>query len=230
MAFTANVGGLVSSQGYGWVSASVTAVLDFLLMPVPPVAGIGSLRIQAGGSANMPSTAPVMQLDIGADGSVEATASTSGTTVTSLIVNVPATGLVVRVQWQAGLALLVQDNQGMGASLQVQYFPGQPAVGSFSTVGASSVLAVNQGMNTVTLSMGGGGHAPLVMAFGFQPVVVPLLPTVTQLVSLDSVFAIGSITLSLPVLPSGAALYAQGLVADTWGTLRSTNSVRALWP
>ncbi|HZN37758.1 MAG TPA: hypothetical protein VFD82_03085 [Planctomycetota bacterium] len=38
----------------------------------------------------------------------------------------------------------------------------------------------------------------------------------------------GSITVPLPPLPPGT-LYAQGLVLDSGGTLRGTNSVRFLW-
>ena len=36
--------------------------------------------------------------------------------------------------------------------------------------------------------------------------------------------------LALPPLPPGTALYCQGLVVDPFGVLRSTGSVRALWP
>ena len=58
---------------------------------------------------------------------------------------------------------------------------------------------------------------------------MPLLPNVTQLVTLDYVFATNTMTMNLPALPSGTALYCQGLAATASG-LFSTNSVRALWP
>jgi len=69
------------------------------------------------------------------------------------------------------------------------------------------------------------------MAFGGTAVSVPLWPYVTVLVSPDVLIGIGaggSITVPLPPLPPGT-LYAQGLVLDSGGTLRGTNSVRFLW-
>jgi hypothetical protein len=71
---------------------------------------------------------------------------------------------------------------------------------------------------------------PLVLAFGAQPVSIPLLPTVTVLVTLDWLVATGSMTLPAVPLPPGTAIYVQGLVLDATSTLRSSNSLLAYWP
>jgi hypothetical protein len=169
-------------------------------------------------------------VDVGGDGTVEFVADYL---MPYAVVDVPLpVGVTtIRLACVASHGQFVQDNGGTTVTVQGQFFPNEPAIHSFDATGAGTTLRVDHPAgDTVTLSIGGLFQPPVLLAFGFQPVVVPLAPYVTQLVTLDTVFAIGSITLTLPALPSGTALYCQGLVLQPSNVLISSNSVRAIWP
>lgn len=137
---------------------------------------------------------------------------------------------MVRVLYSGIVGALQGGYSNCFASIEVQFFPGQPAVAAFDSTGSVQSITIDHPLgDSVTLSLSALNQGN-VLIFGFQPMVQPITPTITQLVSVDTVFVLTSITLALPPLPPGTALYCQGLVIDPFGVLRSTRSVRALWP
>lgn len=180
--------------------------------------------------------ADYLDLDVGTDGSIEfriaANAPNPGTV--DVPISIPANGALVRVSFRA-LAQIAGAPYSVstGVGIEARFVPGEPAIAVFDATGAGAVVGIDHpiGNNTVTLSIGTQAQTPYLMAIGGLPILVPLLPTVTILVTPDVTLAgLGSITLPLPPFPGGSAIYFQGLVIDTAGTPRSTPSVRALWP
>jgi hypothetical protein len=230
IAFTARAFATASSSlpTFVFVSGSVSTQLDLSLQMPAPVGGrlllTGSYSSFGGAGSGS------IGVDVGGDGTVEFVADYL---MPYAVVDVPLpVGVTtIRLACVASHGQFVQDNGGTTVTVQGQFFPNEPAIHSFDATGAGTTLRVDHPAgDTVTLSIGGLFQPPVLLAFGFQPVVVPLAPYVTQLVTLDTVFAIGSITLTLPALPSGTALYCQGLVLQPSNVLISSNSVRAIWP
>ena len=123
------------------------------------------------------------------------------------------------------------SGHGATAQIEAQFFPGQPAVQLFDVTGAGAGISAQHALdNSVFLATGGPPQLASVLVFGQQPTSVTITPLLTQLVTIDAVVFDSSVTLPLPLLPPGSALYCQGLVVDTGGVLRSTPSIRAVWP
>lgn len=117
------------------------------------------------------------------------------------------------------------------AQMEVQFFPGQPAVEWFDATGAQAGIVWQHAPDdTVTVGVATPGLAGGVIVIGAQPTSASITPWVTQLVTIDAVVFQSSMTVSMPTLPPGSALYCQGLAWDGGGILRSTPSLRALWP
>jgi hypothetical protein len=222
-------GASYSGGGFGVVSASVAATLDVTLA-APQLTG-GRL-VLSGTQTNFGGGSGSIGVDVAGDGTVDyqvpSPQSASGLAVDVLV---PAGVSLIRVTLAASFSVVgAPNNGGIGLSLAAQFFPGQVVVSSFDTTGAGTNLVITRpAANTVTVALPTFLQTPVLLAFGMQPTQVPLTPFVTQLVTLDSVFAVGSMTLTLPTLPPGTELYCQGLVLQ-FGTLRSSNSVRAIWP
>ncbi len=229
LAFTAATTVVAVSQSTSVPSsAGVNAQLDLSLRAPQPLSGRlvvqWSVAGSFGGSARI-------NLDVDADGTVDFAASSFGGSGTlDLPLQIPLAGAVVRVIYTAS-ASASQGSYSTGtASVAVQFFPNQPDIRVFDTTGAGQSIGINHPIgDSVTLSLNTSNQMN-VLCFGFQPMVNPLLPTVTQLISIDAYFVASSVTMTLPPLPPGTALYSQGLVIDWLGNLRSTSSVRALWP
>jgi hypothetical protein len=191
----------------------------------------GSNTVSGGGSSSSR-----IDLDVHADGIIEVTALPSAhLTTLDVPLQIPATGAVIRLIYSPhAIASQGQVVNSVSASRRIEahFFPGEPAIAPFATFNGASTMSVYHGSsNTVSLSIAGTGLTPVLMAFGGTAVSVPLWPFVTVLVSPDVLIGVGaggSITVPLPPLPPGT-LYAQGLVLDSLGTLRGTNSVRFLW-
>jgi len=210
---------------FGVATASLQADIDLLLQA--PQATSGRLRLHV--SPNQPSplqATHTVDVDVGADGIVDYRASTQQA---DLALQIPANGVVVRVSLR--IAALVGSGTGFGSlGVTAEFFPGEPVLSVFDTTGAGASLTWQQTPGQMALTLGEPTTTPLLMAFGTQPLSIPVLPTVTVLVTLDVLLATGSVTLPAVSLPPGSAFYVQGLVLDATNTLRSSNSVRLYWP
>lgn len=234
LVFTLSATASAQVGGPGTVAFSASsAVIDLTLNAPQPVAGRLIVRM-VGAAPTQP--ADYLDLDVGADGSIEfriaANVPNPGTVDVPL--SIPANGALVRVSFRAFAQVAAAPySVSTGVGIEARFVPGEPAIAVFDATGAGAVVGIDHpiGSNTVTLSIGTPAQTPYLMAIGALPILVPLLPTVTVLVTPDVTLAgLGSITLPLPPFPGGFAIYFQGLVIDTVGTPRSTPSVRALWP
>ena len=211
--------------------ASVDAQLDLALTAPQPVAGRLALRFQPTGPGLR-----TLTLDVGADGSTEfvapfASTGPAGFATVDLPLTIPVAGTVIRATLHAAGSLQYgQFPTSMNAvlDLQAEFFPGQPALHQFDTAGASATLATTHlPDNTATLALGSPTQPlPGWLVFGFQPTLASWSPTVTQLVTADSIIAVNSMSLLLPDLPPGTALFAQGLAILPGNVLATTDSVR----
>ena len=234
LAFTTN--SLCGSQGSyvsgNNASASGNARIDLTLHAPQPVGG--RLWVRTFGSdtaAQYSSASSRIDLDVNADGTIEVSAQTGATSPLDVPLQIPATGAVIRLSYNSSASSSAFISGGCQRQIEALFFPGEPVVAPFATFNGASTMSVDHGSpGMVTLSIEGTGLTPVLMAIGGTAINVPLLPYVTVLVSPDVLIAnVGSITLPLPPFPPGTALYAQGLVLDSVGTPRGTNSVRALW-
>jgi hypothetical protein len=233
LAFTATTQ-ITFQLAHNLAQSTLNAQVDLTLHAPQPTAGRLWVRSIAGLSIASLLGAGI-SIDVGADGTIEFVAQL-GYGPTPGPVDIPlqiaATGTVLRLSFGASAWAYMSPIITTGVLVEAQFFPGEPAVHSFATMGAGAWIAIDHGISgVVTLSIGHANQTPLLLAFGAQPVQVQILPTVTLLVTLDAIFPVGpTITLPLPPMPPGTAIYCQGLVLDSLSTLRSTNSVRALWP
>lgn len=231
--FRVNSGASASNPAAGLASAGMDVVLLVRFASAVPVAG--RLHLQGSGGAYPPgSTNSVSEVDVGNDGTIDFTYSiSSGPASIFVPVVLHAGTLDVRVQLRAsaGVALLAQS-ETMLKAITATLVPSVPTISNFDWTGAGASLAWSvPSLNQLTLTTAVASQTPLLLVFGSQPVVVPLFPGVTQLVgAIDAVFATGTMSLQLPLLPAGTALYVQGLVLDGAGAMVTTQSVRALWP
>ncbi|MCA3009551.1 MAG: hypothetical protein INH34_14350 [Phycisphaerales bacterium] len=212
------------------MGANVSATLDVTLA-APQLTG-GRLVLSGTQTSFGGSGGGAIGVDVAGDGLVEyqvpSPLSAAGSPVDVLV---PAGVNLIRVTLSASFSVVgAPNNGGNGLSLSAQFFPGEVAVASFDTTGAGTTLGITRpNGSTVTIALPTFLQTPVLLAFGLQPTQLPLAPSVTQLVTLDSVFAVGAMTLTLPPLPSGTELYCQGLALQ-FGAFRSSNSVRAIWP
>ncbi len=231
------------SEGAG---GSVSCQLDLTLHAPQPTAGRLALRrmttTHATGSVSL-------SVDADGDGLAE-TISTDGSTADVAVV-IPAAGTSVRVT--IGATASESYTPGLGSQpgssgaivFEAQFLPDEPTVTPFDDTGAFQRLSIDHKADN-TLTIGAQVSPPgvwpfpaataAILVFGSQPVVIPALPSVTQLVTIDAWFAmtatfpVSSMTLALPSLPPGTEAYCQALLILTDGSLRSSNSLRALWP
>ncbi|HEX6813653.1 MAG TPA: hypothetical protein VF384_18685 [Planctomycetota bacterium] len=214
-------------------TASGNAQIDLTLRAPSPVAGLLWVRVIAPGTPQSLSSSTI-GLDLMADGSVEVSAQLGASSDPVVLpLQIPASGAVVRLSYNAqSTAPGVSQYVNLHRTIEALFIPNAPVVTPFATTGTGAAMTISHAFpGTVTLTIGPPPFTPALIVFGATPLNVPLLPTVTILVSPDILIAnVGSITLPLPPLPSGTAIYAQGLVIDTAAVPRSTNSVRALWP
>jgi len=232
LAFTTN--SLCGSQGSyvsgNNASASGNARIDLTLHAPQPVGG--RLWVRTFGSdtaAQYSSASSRIDLDVNADGTIEVSAyAGSASTPLDVPLQILATGAVIRLTYNT--STFAVNSATATRTIEAQFFPGEPAVAPFATfAGAATMSVTHSVLGWVNLSIAGPGLTPVLMAFGGTATSVPWLPSVTVLVSPDVLIGTtGSITIPLPPLPPGM-LYAQGLVVDSVGTLRGTNSVRFLW-
>ena len=203
------------------VVAGMNADLDLTLQAPQPTGGWLRLRTWPNQVAYV--TAHIVDVDLGADGIVDYHAN--GQQQADLPLQIPANGVVVRLSLR--LHAMYYNLMSGALGVTAEFFP-EPTLSVFDTMGAGTALTWQQtpGQTTLTLDP---TTTPLLMAFGAQPVSIPLFPTVTLLVTPDVLLATGSVTLPATV-PPGTSIYAQGLVLDATNTLRSSNSVRVFWP
>jgi hypothetical protein len=222
-------------------SASGNAEIILTLRAPQPVSGRLFVRISGLFNLGPPSSSvSSIRLDVNADGSFEVSSPppVGYQPTLNLPLQIPATGAVIKLIYGSSSSLSCSGAVGcLGVSsnmkIEAQFFPGEPVVASFATFSGAATMSFDQGsQGMVTLSIGSPLLTPIFMVIGGTPISVPLLPSVTALVSPDIVIATpsGSLTLLTTPLPPGTALFVQGLVADAAGTPRGTNSVRALWP
>ncbi|MCU0865523.1 MAG: hypothetical protein MUC36_17195 [Planctomycetes bacterium] len=185
-----------------------------------------------------------IDVDLGDDGTIELVADNQ--TFQGLgnwrLFNAPlqigAGGTPIRLllTTQNGVGALGANSQQHGASITVRghFLPFEPTVRPFDQTGAVLTLVARQSLaNVVTLQAFAPNLVmPTVFVFGTVPLVasIPGLPTVTQLVGIDAWVVADYLTVPLPALPQGAAIYCQALGITSSGTLRSSNSVAAIWP
>jgi len=222
-----------------FVSSVMDATVDFMLAASSPASG--RMVLQHDGLVS-PAPSPsltTVSVDVHADDLLDlvAVATHGGPSRVELPVSMTSAGTVVRVRFQpSGSALAMPHSFGVQydsrVTVQVLFFPDEPVVTPFDDTGASAVLTADHTLsNDLTLSLDYlSQQAPGLLVFGTQPVSIPILPTVTQLVAIDTWFPVTTATFALPLLPPGIEVYCQGLVADSTGTLRSSNSIRAIWP
>jgi hypothetical protein len=240
--------------GFNWVQAQpppgmtqvasqcqLGAVLRVTLQAPSPTSG--RLAIQYLGIESDMGNARI-DVDVGDDGSIDLIADnqTFQSSDTWRVFNMPlhigATGVPIRlvISSQNGVGAWGASWQQHAASITVRahFLPGQPTVQPFDQTGASVSLFGQQSLsNIVTLQVYAPNLTwPAVYAFGMQPMVAPIpgLPTVTQLLTIDTFAVANFLVLPMPVLPPGTSLYCQALALDANGTLRSSNSLRATWP
>lgn len=208
--------------------SSVEVDLDIVLV-MPQLVG-GRLRLEPSYTTTGVCASASIFFDVGADGAFEHLATRTNREATEIFI--PAGVSVIRTRMIAGhYSLTGQCSAEAAMSVTARFYPGQPAVREFDATGAGTDLLVEHTpLDEVTIAMeANANQTPLLLAIGFEPLVNPVLPGVTQLVSLDAILAVPSLTLELPPLPPGTELFCQGLVIQA-GTLRSSNSVRAIWP
>lgn len=206
-----------TSLGVAQASAVVTFEMTLHSGSSTPQAGALVLRGDA-------------SVDLDNDGSFEVTAANLPTAIP---VVVPPSGLVVRIfvlatAWSGFSAPTALDV----TSLVGEFFPGRTAVARFAAGWPSAQLtATCLGNDRWQLDASGLGSAltPVLLVIGIQPTNVPLALGLTQLVSVDAVLPGGSFVFDLPPLPPGFTLHAQGLLAQSNGSLLASNSVRAIW-
>jgi hypothetical protein len=229
LAFSATETFMFISQGGAYAAnptATLDAVLDLTLHAPQPTSG--RLHVRRGDSFAPGSIA----LDLGADGGIDflANGPAFGTYELDLPLRIPAGGQVIRLHYQLNLPSLGLQSPPLTLSIAADFYPGEIILGTYDTTGMGTFLSAWQTPGSVSLQLGNPNQTPLLLAFGAQPTNIPLLPTVTQLVSLDAIYATGAMSLPLPQLPSGTTIFCQGLSLDASNTLLSSNSIRALWP
>jgi hypothetical protein len=228
LAFAVNCFANSSTTQQPYIAASVSVTLD-LTLHMPQTVGGRLVVTGTWGSVGVGGN-NTLGLDVGGDGVVEFTNSTTNLLAMPIDVPVPSGVNLIRLTFQAGYLVISPDNGGTGLSLQAQFYPNEPAVHAFDTTGAGTMLSVDHTTgNSVTIGLSTALQTPVLLAFGFDSLVAPLAPGVTLLVTPDVIFPVGSMTLSLPPLPPGTTLFCQGLVMQ-FGAYRSSNSVRAIWP
>lgn len=206
--------------------ATMDVTLDLLFTAPSPSSGrllLESLPLGVGGG--------IASLDVDADGTIDWSVSLpASSAAVDLPFTIPAAGRVVRVHGNLG-AMGMQFFGGLGdITLQLEFLPGQPVVAPFAP-GNATLAFDHSPTDLLTLTLPSYlGITPLLIVLGSAPTQVPILPQVTQLVTLDVVVAAPSLTFALPPLPPGTAVYAQGLVIVPPGDLVSTGSLRMLWP
>lgn len=235
---------LVSSpSGMTHTAAMCSSAATLLVMLQAPAPTSGRLVIDYDGFENDLGQAQV-GVDIGDDGTIDLASHSNlfpkgvSWLTADWSAHISTAGLPIRLHITSWSGVGVWGGQwtahGAGMTLRCQFLPGQPIVDYFDTTGASAQLMRSHSTaNVVTLdSWTPGAVLPSVFVFGTQSMVAPVpgLPTVTQLVSIDAIAVANQLTLPMPALPPGTVLYCQGLVVDSAGTLRSTNSLRATWP
>lgn len=228
LAFTATVQGSSQHNSTSFASTTLGAVVDLTMQTPQPVGGRLLVRyLRTGGqSASIRILAGPGAPGSGVIGWAQGFWD---------VLDIPIPVGVVDLRLTYELVVGSSGSSGLVSAsmiVQAQFFPDEPAMHWFDWTGATESLLVSHPEGScVTLSLPtSAGQVPIAIAIGFQPVVQPLLPTVTQLVTLDAVFFVGSLTILLPDLPSGSAVYSQGLTLSTQGLLRGSNSVRAIWP
>lgn len=223
--------------------ATLAAQLDLTLQAPQPTSGRLLVRYRAtnaptasgGGSGSL-------TLDIGADAVVDFTATLAGAAnglleTVDLPVQIPAGGQVLRVAYSFTVSSLSSSGFAVPTSsasmtIEAEFFPDQPALQTFDTTAAGAQLVTQHSTNNaVSLAIGSLSlPQPGWLIFGFQPTLVVWAPTITQLVTADTILAVSAMTIVPPVLPPGTALYVQGLAILPGNALATTNSVRCLWP
>lgn len=216
---------------------------DLVLMLVPPQPVGGRLVLRWRG-VNVDFPVARIDVDIGDDGTIDLAASSQWFAWTDpwrsfeLPLTIGANGLPIRLRYRCDIVAAAlgssADHNATTMTVTCQFFPHQAVIGSFDDTDATASLWSSHWLDdTASLSLRHQGQpVPGLIAFGAQPLVVPVpgLPFVTQLVQIDT-FVIGTdLAFLMPQLPPGTAIFAQGLAIDPAGELRSSNSVRALWP
>ena len=245
LGFRMTSGGSTSIQSaipFSGQGVSVQADATLLLHITAPAAAAGRLFFRSQYHySDLASPQARVSVDLGADGSWEVLnyqgftpGPQTGGHEWSIPCSIPAAGLPVSLHLSNQTSCGFWLNPIIAVSTMVvdaQFFPDQPVVSQFQcAVGAFALEHRHSEDNHVTISMSSPFTGLLV--FGAQPLNVPApgIPNVTQLVSIDAVVFASSVTLPLPFLPHGSALYAQGLAVEASGTLRSSCSIRADWP
>jgi len=224
--------------GPNQVAATTTLDADALFVLQAPSPGGGRVVLTyLGQQSEVLSHAAVMDVDVGADGTIEmaATSHDPFARMMELPLQIAASGTPIRIHITANAnwAATHPNTSVQTVSLEVtaQYFPDQAAVGHFDATGATVDLAGFHALDDrLTLVLPSQSVGAIV--FGSQPMVAPVVgfPLVTQLVSFDA-FALGRVLLlAMPPLPPGTRIYAQGFVLEPSGIMRSSNSLRAWWP
>ncbi len=183
-----------------------------------------------------------IDIDLGDDGSFELQAQAwvfggtwSPLRLSEFPVQIGTTGFPIRIRYHSHTVSIASLSGGWSVdsasmTVEAQFFPGQAAVQYFDATGASASLIGIHALNDHVVLILENGTTPGILVFGTQPLQLSVvgLPSVTQLVSIDTFVVANFLDLPMPSLPPGTALYSQGLVVGS--VLRSSNSIRALWP
>lgn len=218
--------------------STMTAPIRLTITSPQPASGRLALRYsgQASGSA-----AANINVDLGGDGSVDfkALSNTFGANPAPRLIEFPVT---MTSSFSIDLSFYNQATcsvAGAGSSvalatmvIEAQFFPNQPAVQTYDQSGATAELhATHHPDDSLELHLEYESlQPPGVLTFGLQPTNVPLLPTATQLVQTGLLSSGNNLLVQLPQLPAGTAVFCQGFVVAAGGTLRSSPSLRVLWP
>lgn len=227
-------------QGPPTTHARAQVDATFLLHLDSPGPQAGRLWLSANYNCDQaPYSQAILDIDVGADGTIDFhSVGASGSLLTDFVSELPLAIPVAGIDLRVRLTGLSSSGYWgfynftfAHLSFSARFFPNQSVVAPFAFPQSFVGLLFSHDANDlVTLSL--TNPWPSLIAFGAQPMnfPVPGFPTLTQLVSIDAVAFANSVTLPMPALPHGSALYAQGLAVGPTGTLQCSHSIRAYWP
>jgi len=228
------------ASGTSSSSAQTTMTAPVRLTLMSPVPVSGRLALRYFGQTSGASAANI-NVDLGGDGSVDfkALSNSFASSSTPRFIEFPVTmapslSIDLSVANQASTAMPGAGSSVAIASMviEAQFFPGQPAVQTYDLSGATAeLLATHHPDDTLDLRLEYESlQPPGVIIFGLQPTSVPLLQTATQLVQTGFVAPGNNLLVALPQLPPGTTVFCQGFIVDGTAALRSSPSLRVLWP
>jgi hypothetical protein len=182
-----------------------------------------------------------VDVDIGADGTFELQTQAwmlghtwSPLRLLEYPVAIGASGCPLRIRCHcdaSSTAATGWNTDSASMTVEAQFFPGQAVVQAFDATGATVALhAVHAPNDAVTLLGPQGLTSVFVLGTQSMRSPVPFLPHLMQLVTVDAFTIADLLTVQMPPMAAGTALYCQAFAVDSGGQWHGSNSLRALWP